>query len=35
MTTSAGVLAAQIGIQLTDEHWAALRFLRADFQEQR
>jgi len=24
-------LAAQIGIDLTDEHWAAIRFLREDF----
>jgi TusE/DsrC/DsvC family sulfur relay protein len=24
-------LAAQIGIELTDEHWAAIRFLREDF----
>lgn len=30
----AGVLAAQIGITLTDAHWKALRFLRADFAEQ-
>jgi tRNA 2-thiouridine synthesizing protein E len=29
----ARVLAAQIGIELTDEHWAALRFLRADFEQ--
>jgi tRNA 2-thiouridine synthesizing protein E len=27
----ARVLAAQIGIELTDEHWRALRFLREDF----
>ena len=27
-------LAAQIGIDLTDEHWQAIRFLRADFTEQ-
>lgn len=26
----AGVLAAQIGITLTDAHWQALRFLRSD-----
>jgi TusE/DsrC/DsvC family sulfur relay protein len=26
-------LAAQIGIEMTDEHWAAIRFLRKDFQE--
>ena len=30
----ANVLAAQIGITLTDEHWKAIRFLRADFDEQ-
>jgi TusE/DsrC/DsvC family sulfur relay protein len=24
-------LAAQIGIELTDEHWKAIRFLREDF----
>ena len=24
-------LAAQIGIELTDEHWKAIRFLRQDF----
>jgi TusE/DsrC/DsvC family sulfur relay protein len=24
-------LAAQIGIELTDEHWRAIRFLREDF----
>lgn len=29
----AATLAAQIGITLTDEHWAAIRFLRADFAE--
>jgi len=28
------VLAAQIGITLTDEHWNAIRFLRMDFEEQ-
>src|SRR3954462_3421366 len=27
-------LAAQIGIELTDEHWKAIRFLREDFAEQ-
>ena len=27
----ATVLAAQIGIELTDAHWKAIRFLRADF----
>jgi tRNA 2-thiouridine synthesizing protein E len=27
-------LAAQIGIDLTDEHWRAIRFLRDDFAEQ-
>ena len=26
-----GVLAAQIGIELTDEHWKVLRFLRDDY----
>jgi TusE/DsrC/DsvC family sulfur relay protein len=26
-------LAAQIGIELTDAHWKAVRFLRADFRE--
>ena len=25
------ILAAQIGIDLTDEHWAVIRFLRSDF----
>jgi TusE/DsrC/DsvC family sulfur relay protein len=30
----AKVLAAQIGIDLTDEHWKAIRFLRDDFAEQ-
>ena len=25
-------LAAQIGIEMTDEHWKAIRFLRKDFQ---
>ena len=30
----AKVLAAQIGITLTDEHWNAIRFLRMDFEEQ-
>ena len=29
----AKVLAANIGIDLTDAHWAVLRFLRADFAE--
>ena len=29
----ATVLAAQIGITLTDEHWNAIRFLREDFEE--
>lgn len=28
----AKVLAAQIGITLTDEHWDAIRFLRKDFE---
>ena len=27
-------LAAQIGIELTDEHWKAIRFLRDDFAKQ-
>jgi TusE/DsrC/DsvC family sulfur relay protein len=27
-------LAAQIGIDLTDDHWTVLRFLREDFQVQ-
>ena len=27
-------LAAQIGIEMTDEHWKAIRFLREDFREQ-
>lgn len=27
-------LAAQIGIEMTAEHWAAIRFLRADFADQ-
>ncbi len=27
-------LAANIGIEMTDEHWPAIRFLRADFAEQ-
>ncbi|MEV0287049.1 MULTISPECIES: TusE/DsrC/DsvC family sulfur relay protein [unclassified Kribbella] len=27
----AGQLAANIGIELTDEHWQAIRFLRADY----
>ena len=30
----ARVLAEQIGLTLTDEHWAAIRFLRADFATQ-
>ena len=30
----AGILAGQIGIELTDEHWAVLRFLREDFDAQ-
>jgi len=29
----AEVLAAQIGIDLTDEHWKVIRFLREDFTE--
>ncbi len=27
-------LATNIGIEMTDEHWEAIRFLRADFAEQ-
>ncbi len=27
------VLAAQIGIEMSDEHWRAIRFLRSDFPE--
>jgi TusE/DsrC/DsvC family sulfur relay protein len=30
----AKTLAAQIGIELTDEHWKAIRFLRQDFAAQ-
>ena len=30
----AGTLAAQIGIELTDEHWKAIRFLREDYERQ-
>ena len=30
----AKVLAAQIGIDLTDEHWKAVRFVREDYQTQ-
>jgi len=30
----ARVLAEQIGLTLTDEHWTAIRFLRADFATQ-
>ncbi|GAA3803321.1 TusE/DsrC/DsvC family sulfur relay protein [Cellulomonas soli] len=30
----ADVLAAQIGLTLTDAHWKALHFLRADFAQQ-
>jgi tRNA 2-thiouridine synthesizing protein E len=30
----ATVLAAQIGLTLTEEHWKVLRFLRKDFEEQ-
>ena len=26
-------LAAQIGVEMTDEHWNAIRFLRSDFPE--
>jgi len=28
-----GVLAARIGVQMTDDHWRAIRFLRSDFTE--
>lgn len=28
------VLAAQVGITLTEDHWQAIRFLRKDFEEQ-
>jgi tRNA 2-thiouridine synthesizing protein E len=31
----ATTLAATIGIELTDEHWKAIRFLRSDFPEHR
>ena len=30
----APILAAQIGIQLTDAHWKAIRFLREDYKTQ-
>ena len=30
----ARALAAQIGIELTEEHWKAIRFLRHDFADQ-
>lgn len=30
----AKALAAQIGIDLTDDHWRAIRFLRQDFADQ-
>ena len=30
----AKTLATQIGIELTDEHWKAIRFLRDDFADQ-
>jgi TusE/DsrC/DsvC family sulfur relay protein len=29
----ANTLAANIGIELTDDHWKVIRFLRADYQE--
>jgi tRNA 2-thiouridine synthesizing protein E len=32
--TLGGQLAAQIGIELTDAHWKAIRFLREDFPAQ-
>jgi tRNA 2-thiouridine synthesizing protein E len=30
--TLAAALAAAIGVEMTDAHWAAIRFLRTDFQ---
>ncbi len=30
----ASSLATQIGLELTDEHWAAIRFLRKDYEDQ-
>jgi TusE/DsrC/DsvC family sulfur relay protein len=30
----AKVLAQQIGIEMSDDHWKAIRFLRSDFPEQ-
>ncbi len=30
----AKVLAANIGVDLTDEHWTVIRFLRDDYQQQ-
>ena len=30
----AKTLATNIGVDLTDEHWQAIRFLRSDFQQQ-
>jgi tRNA 2-thiouridine synthesizing protein E len=30
----AKVLAANIGIEMTDQHWALIKFLRTDFQAQ-
>ena len=30
----AAQLAANIGIEMTDDHWRAIKFLREDFQEQ-
>jgi tRNA 2-thiouridine synthesizing protein E len=30
----AKLLAAQIGIELTDDHWKVIRFLREDYQSQ-
>ena len=32
--TDPKTLAAQIGIELTDEHWQAIRFVRQDFADQ-
>ncbi len=29
----AKVLASQIGVDMTDDHWKAIRFLRSDFKE--
>jgi tRNA 2-thiouridine synthesizing protein E len=32
--TTGAALAAAIGIEMTDEHWDAIRFMRSDFQAQ-